>query len=100
MDHRPRAEPSPRTPIAEHRDGPPFKGDNNGWKSEGYRRLNGPTCDGQALAAKLLGLKSYWNHDAYFDYVDRWVAEAADGTVDHKTLRPTGYDPFPALGSS
>lgn len=75
-------------------DGPPFKGDNNGWKSEGYRRLNGPTWIGQALAARLLGAKAYWNHDAFFDYVDRWVAEAKDGTVDPKSLAPVGYDPF------
>lgn len=74
--------------------GPPFKGDNDGWKSEAYRLLNGPTWVGQALAARLLGAKGYWGHDAFFDYVDRWVAEAADGTVDRKTLKPTGYQPF------
>ncbi|HUT32174.1 MAG TPA: hypothetical protein VNE39_01730 [Planctomycetota bacterium] len=74
--------------------GPPFKGDNDGWKSEGYRRLNGPTWVGQALAARLLGAKADWGHDAFFDYVDRWVAEAADGSVDRKTMKPTGYQPF------
>jgi len=79
-------------------DGPTFKGANNGWKSEAYRRLNGPTWIGQALAARLLGAKRYWNHDAFFDYVDRWVAEAKDGTVDPKTLRPAGYDPFYGAG--
>ena len=79
-------------------DGPTFKGANNGWKSEAYRRLNGPTWIGQALAARLLGAKAYWNHDAFFDYVDRWVAEAKDGTVDPKTLRPAGYDPFYGAG--
>jgi len=75
-------------------DGPPFQGENNGWKSEAYRRLNGPTWIGQTLAARLLGAKAYWNHDPLFDYVDRWVREAADGTVDKPTLRPAGYDPF------
>ena len=79
-------------------DGPPFKGANNGWKSEAYRRLNGPTWIGQALAARLLGAKRYWNHDAFFDYVDRWVAEAKDGTVDPKTLAPASYDPFYGAG--
>ncbi|MBM4038356.1 MAG: hypothetical protein FJ290_07570 [Planctomycetes bacterium] len=74
--------------------GPPFKGDNDGWKSEAYRLLNGPTWVGQALAARLLGAKGHWNHDAFFDYVDRWVAEAADGTVDKKTMKPAGYSPF------
>ena len=79
-------------------DGPAFKGDNNGWKSEGYRGLNGPTWVAQALAARLLGLKESWGHDAFFDYVDRWVAEAADGTVDRKTLQPKSYDPYPGPG--
>ena len=75
-------------------DGPPFQGDNNGWKSEAYRKLNGPTWVGEALAARLLGAKELWGHDALFDYVDRWVQEAPSGTVEEKTLQPTGYDPF------
>jgi len=78
--------------------GPPFKGDNDGWKSEGYRCLNGPTWVGQALAARLLGAKGHWGHDAFFDYVDRWVSEAAVGTVDKKTMKPMGYQPFPGGG--
>ena len=40
-------------------DGPPFKGDNNGWKSEGYRSLNGPTWVGEALAARLRELPGH-----------------------------------------
>ena len=94
-----------RTPARRHEhlppaqwDGPPFQGDNDGWKSEAYRRLNGPTWIGQALAARLLGAKDDWNHDAYFDYVDRWVAEAENGTVDRATKQPTGYDPFFGAG--
>ena len=55
--------------------GPPFKGDNDGNKSEAYRKLNGPTWVGEALCARLIGAKAYWNHDAFFDYVDRWVQE-------------------------
>ena len=60
---------------------PPFKGINNGWRAEGYRSLNGPTWTGEALAARLMGAKAFWNHDAFFDYVDRWVAEAKVGKV-------------------
>jgi len=74
--------------------GPPFKRDNDGWKSEAYRSLNGPTWVGQALAARLLGAKGYWNHDAFFDYVDRWVREAPDGLRDRNTMKPKGYKPF------
>jgi len=75
--------------------GPPFKGDNDGWKSEAYRKLNGPTWIGQALAARLLGARGYWNHEPFFDYVDRWVREAADGSVDQKTMKPAGYGAYP-----
>jgi hypothetical protein len=48
---------------------------NNGLKAEGYRKLNGPTWVGQALAARLTGMVSAWNHPAFFDYVDRWWRE-------------------------
>ncbi len=51
------------------------RGDNNGTKAEGYRRLNGPTWVGQALAARLMGAEELWNHPPFFDYVDRWCAE-------------------------
>lgn len=29
---------------------------------------------GTQISALLLGFKSYWNHDAFFDYVDRWAS--------------------------
>jgi hypothetical protein len=48
---------------------------NNGLKAEGYRKLNGPTWVGQALAARLTGMVDNWNHPPFFDYVDRWWRE-------------------------
>lgn len=48
---------------------------NNGLKAESYRKLNGPTWVGQALAARLTGMTANWNHPAFFDYVDRWWRE-------------------------
>jgi hypothetical protein len=48
---------------------------NNGTKAEGYRKLNGPTWVGEALAARLTGMIDCWNHPAFFDYVDRWWEE-------------------------
>jgi len=48
---------------------------NNGLKAEAYRKLNGPTWVGQALAARLTGMTGNWNHPAFFDYVDRWYRE-------------------------
>ena len=65
--------------------GPPFKDDNDGEKSEGYRSLNGPTWVGAALAARLMGAKKDWGHDAYFVYVDRWWQEEVDRTVSTTT---------------
>lgn len=37
------------------------------------------TWVGTALAARLMGLKDAWDHDPFFDYVDRWMAEEVDG---------------------
>jgi hypothetical protein len=48
---------------------------NDGVKAEGYRKLNGPTWVGQALAARLTGMVQRWDHPAFFDYVDRWWDE-------------------------
>jgi PKD repeat protein len=51
-------------------------GNDHPWnRAEGYRRLVSWSLPGQALSALLLGLKPYWNHPAYFDYVDRWMNE-------------------------
>lgn len=56
---------------------------NNGLKAEAYRKLNGPTWVGQALAARLTGMVECWNHPPFFDYVDRWWRETqkANGFV-------------------
>ncbi|MEX0744206.1 MAG: hypothetical protein WD118_01280 [Phycisphaeraceae bacterium] len=45
-------------------------------QSEAYRRANSSTSwIGQALVVRLLGAEAQWNHDAFFDYVDRWMME-------------------------
>ncbi|MBW8888895.1 MAG: hypothetical protein JF616_14160 [Fibrobacteres bacterium] len=36
------------------------------------------TWVGQALAAHILRAEDDWDHPAFFDYVDRWVAEGGD----------------------
>jgi hypothetical protein len=73
---------APGNPNARHEEADPKKwstyGDsrgNNGLKAEGYRKLNGPTWVGQALAARLTGMKDKWSHQPYFDYTDRWIKE-------------------------
>ena len=49
------------------------------WKSakdESYRRCcTALAWVGEALAARKLGLVEHWRHDAFFDYVDRWMTE-------------------------
>jgi len=39
-----------------------------------YRELNSGSYPGVVLSALLLGQKKAWNHDALFDYTDRWIA--------------------------
>lgn len=38
-----------------------------------YREINGAVNPGFALAARLMNLKKAWNHDAFFDYADRYM---------------------------
>ena len=52
------------------------EGDRMNMQSEGYRRANSSSSwPGQALVIRLLGAEKEWNHDAFFDYVDRWMYE-------------------------
>jgi len=39
------------------------------------------TWVGYALAAQLMGAENIWNHDAFFDYVDRWMGYGNDPRV-------------------
>jgi hypothetical protein len=67
-----------------------WKGGQN--TSEAYRR----TCTGggwvaQALALRLLHAEKAWGHDAFFDYVDRWMHED-DADFVRTIKRDTGKD--------
>lgn len=55
---------------------PPFPTDGM-WpnKHEGYKRICALAFPGQTIAARILGLKSAWAHEAYFSFVDRWMYE-------------------------
>ena len=54
----------------------PLRADYND-ESSGYRTCcTSGSWPGQTLATRMLtGAKATWNHDAYFDYVDRWISE-------------------------
>jgi hypothetical protein len=59
---------------------------------ESYRRCcTSLSWVGQALSARLLGAEALWDHDAFFDYVDRWMTEDdADAVVAIEAAR--GWD--------
>lgn len=60
----------PKPPYEEK---PPEKWNAADRRSESYRKLNGGAWPATALAARIMGATRDWNHDAYFDYVDRWM---------------------------
>lgn len=68
--------------------------------SESYRRCcNARAWVGTALAARLMGAIEVWNHDAFFDYVDRWMAQEdayAANRGEHARPDQEGstFDPF------
>lgn len=44
-------------------------------RSEAYRLTVSGGLPGTALAVQLMGAKAQWNHDAFFDYYDRWMRQ-------------------------
>jgi len=72
---------------------------NNGLKADGYRKLNGPTWVGQALAARLTGMTAAWNHPPFFDYVDRWWREETSASPLAKAMWETYRDTADTIGT-
>jgi hypothetical protein len=68
--------------------------------TEGYRICcNAVAWVGTALAARYMKAINLWGHDAYFDYVDRWMREDdpyKDARGNHPRPRgeTTTFDPF------
>lgn len=59
---------------------------------EAYRRCcTSVAWVGEALAAYLVNGKSTWNHQAFFDYVDRWMTED-DTQAVAEIKAQSGYD--------
>lgn len=71
---------------------------NNGLKAEAYRKLNGPTWVGQALAARATGMVANWNHPAFFDYVDRWFRETGSANEFVRAMWTTYRPRADAIG--
>lgn len=68
--------------------------------TESYRLCcNGAAWVGSALTARHMKAIKLWNHDAYFDYVDRWMREddpyaKARGKHKRPEMETTTFDPF------
>jgi hypothetical protein len=98
-----------KTGIARERTGPyenkPPKDWTEGDKtSEGYRRCCTSTAwVPMALALRLMKAEKQWNHDAFFDYCDRWMYEddkaaLAEGQGHRHRLGPRLLAPWPDVG--
>lgn len=68
--------------------------------SESYRLCcNAVGWVGSALTARYMKAIRLWNHDAHFDYVDRWMREddpyeKARGNYPRPKMETTTFDPF------
>lgn len=65
----------PRQP---HEEKDPTAWDDGDKRAEGYRTVVSGGWPGTALAVQLMGARASWNHDAFFDYTDRWMAAQDD----------------------
>lgn len=59
---------------APYEEKPPAEWDQQDKRSESYRIVVSGGLVGTALAAQLMKAKAAWNHDAFFDYYDRWMS--------------------------
>ena len=51
--------------------------------SEGYRHTASLSWVAQALALRLMHAEKAWDHDAFFDYVDRWMYQTDEKLSVH-----------------
>ncbi len=59
-------------------------------RSNTYRRCcNGHSWIGYALGARWMKAMRVWNHDAFFDYCDRWMSPG-EVAIEKKRSRKTG----------
>gem|GEM_PF-507807 len=62
----------------------------NKWLHTNYRNVAAPPFNGTALAALLTpNGRTLWNHDAFFDYTDRYMALTGPGGAIASTWRST-----------
>ncbi len=82
-----------------HEEKPADQWDAGDERAEGYRMVVSGGLPGTALAVQLMKAKALWNHDAFFDYYDRWMAATDDyaarrGTNPRPQQEGKALDPF------
>jgi len=95
MTHSPKWNPdnrSPKTPYEKADIGLPEWGirhvekpeaDNRNWAAK-YRGVNAPAYPAFVLSALIMGQKKAWNHDALFDYTDRFMKLVSERQAPEK----------------
>jgi hypothetical protein len=64
-------------------------------RQESYRITVSGGLPGTALAAQLMEAKALWNHDAFFDYYDRWMASIdPESPIERPKQEGHSNDPF------
>jgi hypothetical protein len=79
-------------PTHEEKD-PATWGENEN-RAENYRAVTAGAQVGTALAVQLMHAKALWNHDAFFDYYDRWMSGKDDFKRKASPAWGTCHDPF------
>jgi hypothetical protein len=65
-----------------YEDKPPSQWSDSFQLGEEYRRCcTSISWVGEALSARMMNATKLWNHDAFFDYVDRWMTENDSSAV-------------------
>jgi len=82
-----------------HEEKTPDQWDKAGKQAESYRMVVSGGLPGTALAVQMMKARALWNHDAFFDYYDRWMA-TDDPYADRRAGKPRpkqegkSIDPF------
>jgi len=86
-------------PLPPHEEKSPDTWDAGNKRGESYRGTVSGGLGGTALAALLMKAKAQWNHDAFFDYYDRWMSladpyAAQRGPFPRLKTEGHSFDPF------
>jgi hypothetical protein len=83
-------------PARPHEEKSPDTWDKSDRFNEGYRGVVSAGLVGTALAVQLMKARALWNHDAFFDYLDRWMSRPDFLGARRKAIADT----YPRWGKS